>query len=121
MASNGLPAAASETVDDLVYETQTPSPAKYLAFGSTEKDENGNVTAVPEYIPKPIVFESLLDERAERKRKLAAGFRVFGKFGWGFGVNGHLTARDPIKTDCFWINPWGLVGPSYSMKTGGLN
>lgn len=45
--------------------------------------------------------------RAERKRKLAAAFRAFGKFGFDEGVAGHITARDPELTDHFWVNPMG--------------
>src|SRR4051794_7922219 len=39
---------------------------------------------------------------------MAAAFRLFDKMGFGEGVAGHLTARDPERTDCFWVNPFGL-------------
>lgn len=26
----------------------------------------------------------------------------------GEGASGHLTSRDPINPDCFWVNPYGL-------------
>ena len=35
------------------------------------------------------------DERRYRKQRLAAAFRLFGKFGFGEGTAGHITARDP--------------------------
>src|SRR5438132_8782450 len=47
------------------------------------------------------------EERAHRKRVLAAGFRLFSKFGYEEGVAGHITARDPELTDHFWVNPFG--------------
>jgi len=50
---------------------------------------------------------SVEEMRAERKRKLAAAFRAFGKFGFDEGVAGHITARDPEYTDHFWVNPMG--------------
>lgn len=55
----------------------------------------------------PPKFESVEEERAHRKRVLAAGYRLFGKFGFDEGVAGHITARDPEKTDHFWVNPMG--------------
>jgi ribulose-5-phosphate 4-epimerase/fuculose-1-phosphate aldolase len=39
---------------------------------------------------------------------LAAGFRILAAFGIGEGVSGHVTARDPIFTDTFWVNPFGV-------------
>jgi ribulose-5-phosphate 4-epimerase/fuculose-1-phosphate aldolase len=50
----------------------------------------------------------IAEERAHRKRVLAAGFRLFSKFGFEEGVAGHITARDPELTDHFWVNPFGV-------------
>ena len=58
-------------------------------------------------ITYPPVFASPVEERRERKRKLTAALRVFGKFGFDEGVAGHFTVRDPEKTDHFWVNPFG--------------
>ena len=46
-------------------------------------------------------------ERTERKKKLTAALRVFGKLGFDEGVAGHFTARDPEHEDKFWVNPFG--------------
>ncbi|WP_445362864.1 class II aldolase/adducin family protein [Microbulbifer sp. ANSA003] len=46
--------------------------------------------------------------REERKRKLTAAFRLFGKFGFDEGVAGHITVRDPEYDDHFWVNPMGV-------------
>jgi len=46
--------------------------------------------------------------RLERKQKLAAAFRLFGRFGFDEGVAGHITVRDPERTDHFWVNPFGV-------------
>ena len=51
--------------------------------------------------------EPLPEELAERKLKLAAALRVFGRFGFDEGAAGHITARDPFDTDHFWVNPVG--------------
>jgi len=46
-------------------------------------------------------------ERLYRKQRLAASFRIFARFGFDMGGAGHITARDPILTDHFWVNPFG--------------
>jgi ribulose-5-phosphate 4-epimerase/fuculose-1-phosphate aldolase len=57
------------------------------------------------YLPK---FETVEAERRHRKERLAAGFRLFGRFGFDEGVAGHITARDPEHLDHFWVNPFGM-------------
>lgn len=56
----------------------------------------------------PAAPESVEDERLLRKQKLAATFRIFGRFGFDEGVAGHVTVRDPEQTDYFWVNPFGV-------------
>ncbi len=53
-------------------------------------------------------FHSPEEERRHRKQRLAAAFRLFGRFGFDEGVAGHITARDPERTDHFWLNPFGM-------------
>lgn len=53
-------------------------------------------------------FDNVEDERRHIKVRLAAAFRLFGKFGFSEGVAGHITARDPELTDHFWVNPFGI-------------
>jgi len=57
--------------------------------------------------PQPPQFSDKLEERAFLKFRLAQAFRLFGEFGFDEGVAGHITVRDPIKSDCFWVNPFG--------------
>jgi ribulose-5-phosphate 4-epimerase/fuculose-1-phosphate aldolase len=54
-------------------------------------------------------FEDVEEERLHRKRRLAAAFRVFGKYGFDLGTAGHITVRDPELTDHFWVNPSGVA------------
>jgi ribulose-5-phosphate 4-epimerase/fuculose-1-phosphate aldolase len=56
------------------------------------------------YLP---TFETVDEERRHRKERLAASFRLFGRFGFDEGVAGHITARDPELLDHFWVNPFG--------------
>src|ERR1700759_138300 len=64
--------------------------------------------AVEKWLPPFPKFDSLEDERQHRKERLAAGFRLFAKFGFEEGVAGHITARDPVEPDTFWVNPFGV-------------
>src|SRR5256885_9406479 len=57
----------------------------------------------------PPTFDNVADERQHRKERLAAAFRLFGKFGFEEGVAGHITARDPELTDHFWVNPFAMA------------
>ncbi|KAH8900185.1 class II aldolase/adducin domain protein [Thozetella sp. PMI_491] len=50
-------------------------------------------------------FSTLEEERLYRKQHLAAAFRVFADRGFDEGVAGHISVRDPILTDHFWLNP----------------
>lgn len=56
----------------------------------------------------PPEFSTLEEEREHRKQRLAGALRVFGRLGFGEGVAGHITARDPELTDHFWVNPFGM-------------
>lgn len=59
-------------------------------------------------LPKPPVFDTVEEERQHRKEQLAGAFRIFGRFGFGEGVAGHITVRDPEHPDMFWVNPFGM-------------
>lgn len=70
---------------------------------------NDSVMNVPEG------FDDLMQEgttieakRLHRKQRLAAAFRLFGKFGFDEGLAGHITVRDPEFPECFWVNPMGV-------------
>src|SRR3954463_9018603 len=60
------------------------------------------------WFPTVPTFDSPEEERQHRKQRLAAGFRLFAKFGFEEGVAGHITARDPIEPDTFRVNPFGV-------------
>ena len=69
------------------------------------ESEGMDVLAGVSYLPS---FDTVDEERRHRKERLAAGFRLFGRFGFDEGVAGHITARDPEHLDCFWVNPFGM-------------
>src|SRR5215203_6078518 len=53
-------------------------------------------------------FATVEEEREHRKQKLAGALRIFGRVGFGEGVAGHITVRDPEFPDHFWVNPFGM-------------
>lgn len=75
-----------------------PTPSQVQVLGKTKDGRNLKIRSYPK-------FDSLEDERLYRKQHLAAAFRVFADRGFDEGVAGHISVRDPILTDHFWINP----------------
>ncbi|KAF2012908.1 class II aldolase/adducin domain protein [Aaosphaeria arxii CBS 175.79] len=62
---------------------------------------------VDEEAENPPKFSTVHEERRYLKHRLAIAFRVFAQFGLGEGVAGHITVRDPVEPDSFWVNPFG--------------
>lgn len=70
-------------------------------------------------------------ERLRRKREAALGYRIFAALRWGDLGDGHITARDPIFPDHFWmlryhvpferatVDDMVLVAPDGSVADGG--
>jgi len=59
--------------------------------------------------PTPPKFDDPYKEREYLKGRLAAAFRIFGKYGFDEGVAGHITLRDPVDPTTFWVNPFGVA------------
>jgi ribulose-5-phosphate 4-epimerase/fuculose-1-phosphate aldolase len=68
----------------------------------------GGVVGQQLLLPTPPTFDSVDDERYDRKVRLAAAFRMFSKAGMDEGVAGHITVRDPAEPDSYWVNPFGM-------------
>lgn len=71
------------------------------ATGALGKTKSGKPLKIRSYP----TFNSLEEERLYRKQHLAAAYRVFAERGFDEGVAGHISVRDPILTDHFWLNP----------------
>ncbi|KAF7289182.1 Aldolase-II domain-containing protein [Mycena indigotica] len=84
----------------------TPS-ANSLAMMGTRPD-SPSAKAFRGHIHGPPTFTSKTEEREFVKFRLAQALRIFGNRGFDEGPAGHITVRDPIRTDCFWVNPFGL-------------
>ncbi len=62
--------------------------------------------AMPTAPPAPPSHATVEEERLHRKQRLAAGFRLFARYGFDEGIAGHITVRDPELADHFWVNPY---------------
>ncbi|OJJ51436.1 hypothetical protein ASPZODRAFT_87787 [Penicilliopsis zonata CBS 506.65] len=51
-------------------------------------------------------FTDPYKQRQWMREHMAAAFRFFGKQGYGEGISGHISMRDPVLTDHFWMNPY---------------
>jgi hypothetical protein len=72
-------------------------------FGSYDFSATGG-----DGFPQPPKFDDKLVEREFLKGRLAAAFRIFAQRGFDEGVAGHITVRDPVEPDTFWVNPFGV-------------
>jgi ribulose-5-phosphate 4-epimerase/fuculose-1-phosphate aldolase len=78
-----------------------------------------------------LVVTTEIAERQRRQAEVVAGYRIFASFGWGDDGAGHISARDPERTDSFWLLRYGvpfgratvddlvLVGPNGESDAGG--
>ena len=82
----------------------------YADVTTTENAPNLESIAMgqPGYVLAMPTFTNVEEERTYRKSRLAGALRIFGRLGFGEGVAGHITVRDPELTDHFWVNPFGL-------------
>jgi hypothetical protein len=53
-------------------------------------------------------FTDKYAERQWAKQHMAAAFRTFARLGWADGASGHISLRDPVNPENFWINPYAV-------------
>lgn len=85
---------------------------------------------MPELTKKPVAVKTVEEIRAQRKKECALGYRLLAAMKWGDLGDGHISARDPKRTDCFWMLRYGvsyddvnvsdlvLVGPDGKLVEG---
>lgn len=69
-----------------------------MAVGAQTPDGRSTVPTIPK-------FQTKEEEQRYCKQHLVAAFRVFAERGYDEGVAGHMSLRDPVRPDNFWINP----------------
>lgn len=50
----------------------------------------------------------MVNGRAELLDDLRVAYRLFGALGWGDTGDGHISARDPVEQDSFWLVRYGV-------------
>lgn len=88
--------------------TVTETVMQPTGTSSTHKEDTPSKPEFKQF-PRPPVFEDKYIEREYLKGRLAAAFRIFGKYGYDEGVAGHITLRDPVDPSTFWVNPFGVA------------
>ncbi|RVX70848.1 hypothetical protein B0A52_06004 [Exophiala mesophila] len=92
--------------DDPEVRAWVRPPTPNFTFGAYPKVGGPNAKEV--YRIRIPEFADLEAERAHRKLHHAVALRWLGYQGYNNeGAGGHVTVRDPILTDHFWINPHG--------------
>ena len=71
------------------------------------RDAQNNLVNNPD-IPTSEKFLTLEEEREHRKKRLIISLKLFSSCGFDEGVAGHITVRDPIDPESFWVNPFGI-------------
>lgn len=61
-------------------------------------------TSIPG-LPK---FNTPLENRAWQLEHMVGAFRIFARHDFAEGMAGHMSVRDPIVPNAFWINPLGV-------------
>jgi hypothetical protein len=98
---------ATETLTQTV-EAKLPLAVSTSATDKTDKYSKTANMDVGFLSPPELKFNNKYEERDYIKGRLAAAYRIFGHYGLNEGVAGHITVRDPIEPDTFWVNPFGV-------------
>ena len=103
-------AATKSVVSHWHLNGSNPPSTPFVDPSSTKPKLSGKfANARLQSFPSPPTFEDKYAERAYLKGRLALAFRIFGKLGFDEGVAGHITLRDPVYPDTFWVNPFGVA------------
>lgn len=81
--------APPSAIDTPSHESTRPPAEAPLEAEMPEVDAKVKMPS----LPKPPKFDDPYKERAYLKGRLAAAFRIFGKYGFDEGVAGHITLR----------------------------
>ena len=98
------PSATMTETENITNGSSHPSAKAPLEIGLNEAQAK---VQMPKF-PGPPEFTDKYEEREYLKGRLANAFRLFAKFGFDEGVAGHITLRDPVEPNTFWVNPFGV-------------
>lgn len=102
-------------------ETAAPTVPAGISVTSARGYELGERGShnIAKGMPHPYPLPKFADKHEERKwakQHMAGAFRVFARKGFTEGTAGHISLRDPVDPETFWINPlakhFGLIKAS---------
>ncbi|ATY62311.1 aldolase [Cordyceps militaris] len=85
----------------------TRAAANNGGWGQSNKNFTAVATGGYEYPGIPS-FQDPYAKRQWQLEHMAGAFRVFARMGFTEGASGHISVRDPVDPDTFWINPMGV-------------
>ncbi|KAK3633147.1 hypothetical protein LTR56_015923 [Elasticomyces elasticus] len=91
-------------------ETTLVSSFAKTKVGTIQSDDKDDLSE-PSLIDGLWIIPTFQDKYAERqwaKEHMAGAFRFLAKKGYIDGAGGHISLRDPVRQDCFWINPYSV-------------
>ncbi|KAF5639077.1 class II Aldolase and Adducin domain protein [Fusarium sp. NRRL 52700] len=96
------------TVQSLTLDSapSTQAPVQPVADAESQKPQDAVATGG---YPVPGIphFDDPYKKRQWQLEHMAAAFRVFARKGYTEGTAGHISVRDPVDRNTFWINPFG--------------
>lgn len=97
------------------YSPPDAAPQSSKGYNVGERGAHNIAKGLPHPYPLP-QFTDKYEERKWAKQHMAAAFRVFSRKGFTEGTSGHISLRDPVDPETFWINPlamhFGLIKAS---------
>ena len=91
-------------LQSLSLESGSPSQAQTPPVAKSQKPQDTFATGGYPFpgIPQ---FDDPYKKRQWQLEHMAAAFRVFARKGYTEGTAGHISVRDPVDPNTFWINP----------------
>lgn len=101
--------ATTETSDDTTIRLAAAESQVGSKKVEPESQKKTPLQAISQGVPLAGVpcFTSMEKKRRWMLEHMAGAFRVFARKGFTEGMSGHISLRDPERTDCFWTNPYG--------------
>lgn len=96
----------TQTTQEVVSVPQTVTATNSKNYKITERGSHNIAYGLPHPYPIP-KFEDKHEEREWLKKHTAGAFRVFARKDFTEGSAGHISVRDPVDPNTFWINPLG--------------
>ncbi|KAL1749262.1 class II aldolase/adducin N-terminal [Schizophyllum fasciatum] len=105
MAPTATSTTSASTETTTTYSGQNVKNLKKEPVDRTWRGNKQGTITMDQRIPR---FEDPYEEREWVKEHMAGALRYMGKMGYGEGVTGHITVKDPVLPDHYWMNPFGV-------------